>query len=375
MKMDMMPLTRVTLSLSRLDHNMRLLRDLAGGRPLWPAVKANGYGHGAVEVARRLIETGYTTLCVAHAAEAAELEAAGLEARFVILSPDLGGGAPEMASRGWEPVVCTPAQLEALSREGVKQKRRIRIHLKIDTGMGRVGFPEEEAEAMVRRALSREGVTVASVMTHFPRADEADKAYSQAQLKRFLQIRAKLKPLDIPLFHAANSAALFDLPESHLDLCRPGISIYGLKPSPTVVNPRTEELKPVLTWSTQITQLKEVPAGTGLSYGHTFVTGIPSLIASLPVGYGDGLMRLLSGKMDVLIGGVRCPQVGRICMDQCVVDVTALRGRVRQGDEAVLVGNQGTEEITADEMAETLGTINYEITTQIARRVPRITAA
>lgn len=375
MKMDLMPLTRVTLSLSRLDHNMKLLQELAGGRPLWPAVKANGYGHGAVEVARRLVETGYNTICVAHAAEAAELEAAGLQARFVILSPDLGGAAPEMAARGWEPVVCTLAQLEALSREGAKQKRRIRIHLKTDTGMGRVGFPEEEAGAAVRRALSLEGVTVASVMTHFPRADEADKTYSLAQLGRFLHIRDELKPLGIPLFHAANSAAIFDLPGSHLDLCRPGISIYGLKPSPTVVNPRTAELKPVLTWSTRITQLKEVPAGTGLSYGHTFVTTVPSLIASLPVGYGDGLMRLLSGKMDVLVGGIRCPQVGRICMDQCVVDVTALRGRVKQGDEAVLVGAQGTEEITADEMADNLGTINYEITTQIARRVARITVS
>ena len=372
MKMNLMPLTRVTLSLSRLDHNMKLLRDLAGGRPLWPAVKANGYGHGAVEVARRLVETGSTTICVAHAAEAAELEAAGVETRFIILSPDLGGAAPEMAARGWEPVVCSLPQLEALSREGERQKKTLRIHLKTDTGMGRVGFPEKEAVSAVRRALSLEGVSVASVMTHFPRADEEDKSYSLSQLERFLRIRDELKPLGIPLFHAANSAAIFDLPGSHLDLCRPGISIYGLKPSPTVVNPRTAELKPVLTWSTRITQLKEVPAGAGLSYGHTFVTTVPSLIATLPVGYGDGLMRLLSGKMDVLIGGVRCPQVGRICMDQCVVDVTALRGRVKQGDEAVLVGAQGTEEITADEMAAAIGTINYEITTQIARRVPRL---
>ena len=375
MRMDAMPLTRVILSLSRLDHNMKLLREIAGGRPLWPAVKANGYGHGAVEVTRRLVETGYTTICVAHAAEAEELEAAGIKARLVILSPDLGGAAPEVAARGWEPVVCTMAQLEALSREGEKQKRRIRIHMKTDTGMGRVGFPEAEAGAALRRALSLEGVTVASVMTHFPRADEADKSYSLAQLERFLLMRKEFTLLGVPLFHAANSAALFDLPGSHLDLCRPGISVYGLKPSPTVINPRTAELKPILTWSTRITQLKEVPAGTGLSYGHTYITKVPSLIASLPVGYGDGLLRLLSGKMDVLIGGVRCPQAGRICMDQCVVDVTALRGRVKLGDEAVLVGSQGTEEITVDQMAEALGTINYEITTQIARRVPRITVA
>jgi alanine racemase len=209
-------------------------------------------------------------------------------------------------------------------------------------------------------------------MSHFPRADEADKEYSLRQIERFRKLEAETRPLGVPVFHMSNSAAIFDLPGARFDLCRPGISIYGLKPSADCLNPRGAELRPVLSWRTRITQLKEVPAGTGLSYGHTFVTKRPSLIASVPTGYGDGLMRLLSNRMEFLVGGVRCRQVGTICMDQCLIDVTGLRGKVAQGDEAVLIGTQGTEEITADEMAAKAGTINYEIVTRIAQRVPRI---
>ncbi|MDT8284854.1 MAG: alanine racemase, partial [Thermovirgaceae bacterium] len=188
----------------------------------------------------------------------------------------------------------------------------------------------------------------------------------------FEQVKEASERYSIPFFHFANSAAIFDLPEAHFDAARPGISIYGLRPSLTMLNPRVEELRPVLEWKTRITFLKEVPAGTGLSYGHIFHTERPSLIATIPLGYGDGMSRLLSNKLEVLILGRRCPQVGRICMDQCLVDVTALRGRVNVGDEVVIIGRQGGERVTADEVAEKLGTINYEIVTHIARRVPRI---
>ena len=170
----------------------------------------------------------------------------------------------------------------------------------------------------------------------------------------------------------ANSAAIFDLPGSYFDVVRPGISIYGLRPSWEIANPRVEELKPVLEWKTQITFLKEVPAGTGLSYGHTFHTKQPSLIATLPVGYGDGLNRNLSNNFDLLVRGVRCPQVGRITMDQTLIDVTALRGCVELGEEVVIMGRKGKEEVTADELANKLGTINYEIVSTITRRIPRV---
>lgn len=373
MSMDYRPLTRAYISLSNLDHNMRLLQELAGGNPLWPAIKADAYGHGASIIARRLVSGGYTTLCVAHVWEAMELEAQGVEAQYVILSPDLGDTAPEVVERGYEPTVCSFRQMEALSREAERRGKTVRIHLKVDTGMGRVGFLPEQAEEAVRKARTLPGININTLMSHFPRADETDKAYSFTQIKRFKEIMERVKPLGVPRFHLANSAAIFDLPEAHLDLCRPGISIYGLKPSPHCRNPRTAELRPVMNWTTRITQLKEVSPGTGLSYGHTFTTKRPSLIATVPVGYGDGLMRLLSNRMEFIVKGKRCPQVGRICMDQSLIDVTELRGQVEQGDEAVLIGRRGKEELTADDMAATLGTINYEIVTQIARRVPRIT--
>ncbi len=170
----------------------------------------------------------------------------------------------------------------------------------------------------------------------------------------------------------ANSAAIFDLPDSYLDAARPGISIYGLRPSREIANPRVGDLMPVLAWKSRVTFLKEVPAGTGLSYGHAFHTRRPSLIATVPVGYGDGLSRVLSNRIELLVHGVRCPQVGNITMDMSLVDVTGVRDSVGPGDEVVIIGRQGGEEISADELAEKLGTINYEVVTRIAQRVPRI---
>jgi alanine racemase len=209
-------------------------------------------------------------------------------------------------------------------------------------------------------------------MSHFPRADEGDAAWSLAQLERFRAVVEACASAGIECRHMANSAALFDVPGSCFDAIRPGIAIYGLRPSPRVVNPGANELQPVLEWKTRITFLKEVPAGVGISYGHSFHTSRASLVATLPVGYGDGLSRLLSDRMIVLVGGMRCPQIGRITMDQLMLDVTALRGRAKLGDEAVLIGRQGIEEISADALAATLGTINYEIVTAISPRLPRI---
>ena len=192
------------------------------------------------------------------------------------------------------------------------------------------------------------------------------------QIRRFERIKRATSGQGIEAYHLANSAAIFDLPGSYFDAARPGISIYGLKPSPTMASPRVEELKPVLEWKTRITYLKEVETGTGLSYGHTFRTRRPSLVATIPVGYGDGLSRLLSNRLHVLAGGKRCPIVGNVTMDQSLVDVTALRGRVHPGNEVVIIGRQGRECVPADELAATMGTINYEITTSIASRIARI---
>ncbi len=365
-------LTRACIRLDNLSHNMDLLQELAGKRPLWPAIKANAYGHGAEIIGRHLVAKGYSTLCVAHIPEAVELVEKEINARFIILTPNLPENAGYVVQHGFEPVVCTLEMMKSLSLAAAKVNKPVEVHLKIDTGMGRVGIRPEDVPDFLERSRAYPGVRVKGIMSHFPRADEEDKAFSRRQTQTFLEVKKASSSYGIGFYHVANSAAIFDLPEAHLDAARPGISIYGLKPSPAIQNQKVHELRAVLEWKTGIVFLKEVPAGAGLSYGHIHHTDKPSLIASIPVGYGDGLSRLLSNKLDVLVRGRRCPQVGRICMDQCLIDVTALRGKVESGDEVVIIGRQGSETITADELAGRLGTINYEIVTNISPRIPRI---
>jgi alanine racemase len=364
--------TKVFVNLHNLTHNMSLLEELAGGCPLWPAIKANAYGHGAEIIARHLTGLGYKTLGVANVFEAVELIEKGITAHYVVLSPSLAEDCEYFARYDIEAVVCTLEQVTGLAKAARKAKKQIGVHLKVETGMGRIGIRPDEVSDFLNRCRDFPEVSVKGIMSHFPRADEQDKSFSRKQIDIFEQVKIASRQYGIASYHLANSAAIFDLPEAFFDAVRPGISIYGLRPSNMILNPRVNELKPVLEWKTRIVFLKEVPAGTGLSYGHMFHTEKPSLIATIPLGYGDGLSRLFSNKVEFLVGGVRCPQVGRICMDQCLVDVTALRGRVNLGDQVVIIGRQDNQEITADELAERLGTINYEIVTNIAHRVPRI---
>jgi alanine racemase len=365
-------LTQAVIQLDHLAHNVRLLQDLVGGRPLWPTIKANAYGHGAEIIARHLVDLGCDTLCVAHVSEAIALLEADIRATFITLSATLPEHAEALVASGCEPVVCTTDMVETLAEEAEKAQKVVKVHLKADTGMGRIGIRPEEIPEFLAHCRTLPRLQVKGLMSHFPRADEADKAYSLAQLQHFQTMVEATRSQGIECRHIANSAAIFDLPESYFDAVRPGIAIYGLRPSPEIVNPRVQDLRPVLHWKTRITFLKEVPAGIGLSYGHAFHTERPSLIATVPLGYGDGFGRRLSDNCDLLVRGVRCPQVGRITMDQSLIDVTGLKGSVALGDEVVIIGRQGAEEITADELAEKLGTINYEITTAIAHRVPRV---
>ena len=360
------------IRLDHLTHNMRLLQELVGNRSLWPAIKANAYGHGAEIVGRHLVQLGYNRLCVAHVAEAIDLIEAGVCATFLVLSASLPENSESIVAYDCEPVVCTLEMVEALAQAAARAGKRIAVHLKVDTGMGRIGIRPDEVSAFLARCRDFPTVVVRGLMSHFPLAPEADPSFARQQIALFRHVQEATKASRIMSYHLANSAAIFDLPEAHCDAARPGIAIYGLKPSPTIANPRVHDLKPVLEWKTRITYLKEVPAGTGLSYGHTFHTAQPSLIATVPIGYGDGLSRRLSNNLALVVGGMRCAQVGDICMDQSLVDVTALRGRVQVGDEVVIIGQQGQAVVTVDELANKLGAINYEIVTGIAKRVPRI---
>ena len=365
-------LTRAEINLDHLTHNMALLQELVGTRPMWPAIKANGYGHGMEIIARHLVKLGYKTLCVAHITEAITLIESGVDATILLLSATLPEHSEAIVSYGCEPAVCTFEMIEALASDAEKPGKQVSVHLMVDTGMGRIGITPDEVVPFLERCREYPTIAVRGVMSHFPCADETNKTLSLEQIEIFQRIKEMTRELSIEVYHMANSAAIFDLPGSYFDSVRPGIAIYGLPPSKEIINPHVHELKPVLEWKTQITFLKEVPGGMGLSYGHAFQTQQPSLIATVPVGYGDGLSRNLTNNMQMLVQGVHCPQVGRITMDQSLLDVSQLRGKIKQGDEVVIIGQQGKEKITADELALKLGTINYEVVTSIAQRVKRI---
>jgi alanine racemase len=365
-------LTQAFIHTDRLTHNISVLQQLVGNRPLWPAIKANAYGHGIDIVARHLVGLGYNTLCVAHVSEAIGLIEAGIEARFLLMSATLPEHSEAIVSYGCEPVLCTQQMAQALSYFGQRSGRQVLVHIMVDTGMGRIGISPDAALEFIEYCLALPALRIRGLMSHFPCADEADKSVSLEGLGNFRRVIEAARSHDIEVCHMANSAAILDLADACFDAVRPGIAVYGLSPSAEISNPQVQALQPVLEWKTRITFLKEVPADTGLSYGHAFHTERPSLIATLPVGYGDGLSRNLSNKFEVLAGGLRCPQVGRITMDQSLIDVTALRGQVALGDEVVIIGRQGEEEVTADTLARLLGTINYEVVTAISQRVPRI---
>jgi alanine racemase len=380
------PIVWAEINLEAIAHNVRELRRIT--KPdarLMAVVKANGYGHGAVEVALTALENGAEILGAARIDEGIGLRKAGFDVPILIF----GYTPPELAHQLLEfdltQTVYSYQTAKALSRAAASYGRDIKVHLKMDTGMGRLGmlpargqrpfsetavFDEivREVEAITRLpALEVEGV-----YTHFATADSSDKSYAKLQIERFMEIlnQLRLAGLEPPVKHAANSAALIDMPETHLDMVRPGISIYGLYPS-NEVNKSRVLLKPAMTLKARIIQLKKVPAGFKVSYGITFQTEKSTTIATVPVGYADGYDRLMSSRGYMLVHGLRAPVVGRVCMDLTMLDV----GEIPEAgleDEVVVFGSQGNASIPVDEIASSLNTINYEIVSTVMERVPRI---
>ena len=379
------PVTWAEISLGAYAHNIRELKRIT--RPparLMAVVKANGYGHGAVEVAREALHNGAQYLGVARINEAIPLREAGLSAPILIFGyspPDL---APMLIDYELTQSVYSLSTARALSEQATRKGKKITVHLKVDSGMGRLGFlleaintipnnpqvinPVQEIKAITRLA----GLTVEGIFTHFATADSADKSYADLQLDRFMEFLNCLQKegLEPPLRHAANSGALIDLPDSHLDMVRPGIATYGLHPSDEI-NKSMVDLKPVMTLKSKIIHLKKVPPGFNISYGITYQTKNHTTIATIPVGYADGFNRLLSSRGYMLVHGQRVPIVGRVCMDLTMLDVGGISG-VALEDEVVVIGEQGDEAITADEIAASTGTINYEVVSTITGRVPRV---
>ena len=362
--------TWAEVNLSNLAYNVKgFRRHIPQPTRLMAVVKADAYGHGAPEVARAALAAGIDWLAVALVEEGVRLRQEGLAAPILLL----GYLPPESLSAiihyRLTPGIADLATFAMLEEEARRRRRKVGVHLKIDTGMGRLGFGAEGALELVNRVISSSYLELEGVYTHFASADEADKSFTSFQLdnfKRLVDTIKKEKPRVIA--HCANSAAALEIPESHFDMVRIGISLYGLYPSDEVK--KQFPLKPVMSLYSRIAFIKEVPKGTPIGYGRAFVAERPSLIATLPFGYADGLKRCLGGKVEFLVQGQRIPQIGRICMDYCMIDITDL-GPVEVGEPVVILGSQGQQYISADELGRLANTNSYEIFCSISARVPR----
>jgi alanine racemase len=373
------------IDLKAIAHNVGELRRITQPESrLMAVVKANGYGHGAIEVAQCALQNGATTLGVARIEEGIQIRKAGIQAPILIFGYALPEQAASLLEYDLKPCVSTAASARKLSETAASLRKKIKVHLKVDTGMGRLGqlphnFKSDNSTAINTEAIEEtlaiaamESLELEGICTHLASADSRDKAYTEKQLHLFINYlkrlnQAGLKP---PITHAANSAALIDMPQSHFDMVRPGIAIYGLYPSAEVQKNRIS-LKPAMALKARIIHLKQVPAGFKVSYGSTYETQKPTTIATVPVGYADGLNRLLSSRGQILVQGQRVPIIGRVCMDLTMLDVDGIEN-VQIGDEVVIFGQQGNETLSVDEMASLLNTINYEIVSTITARVPRV---
>jgi alanine racemase len=346
-------------------------RQISPGCKILAVVKADAYGHGAVEVARLLSNDGAAVLGVAFIEEAKKIRSAGIATPILVMGGLLEEMADSVAELRLAAVATTSELLRALDQAGQRHKFVIPVHIKVDTGMGRLGTTPEDAPYLIEEALRYTGIRLEGLMTHFAEADLDNPAFAELQMDRFRSVIQHVEKQDvrIPLIHAANSAAVLRFKPPPFSMVRPGIMLYGYRPSPAFE--ATEPLRPSMALRTRIVQIRQMPTGTPISYGRTFVTARPSRIAVLPIGYADGYNRLLSNNGTVLIGGHPCPVVGRVCMDMTLADVTEVAG-IAVGDEVVLIGSQGSRSITAEDLAVRCNSIVYEILCGIGNRVPRV---
>ena len=380
------PLIQAEIDLDAVAANTRELRRIT--RPearLLVAVKANAYGHGLVAVARQALGSGADALGVARMPEALLLRDAGIDAPVLIFGFTPPSNVEALVRHDLIQTVYAPETAKAYAEGIGKTGGRLKVHLKVDTGMGRLGIlPDSRryvepgmsvSDHAVREVLAIAGLkelTLEGIFTHFASSDSADKRFAEEQFGTFMAFLDQLKRsgIEFELRHAANSGAVIDMPHTHLDMVRAGVSLYGLYPSDEVDKSRID-LIPVMTLTARIVHLKKVPAGFPVSYGMTHRTPSPTVIATVPVGYADGFNRRLSNRGHMLVRGQKAPIVGRVCMDLTMIDVGHIAG-VAVEDEVVILGRQANEAITADDLAGLLGTINYEITSAITARVPRV---
>ncbi len=364
--------TEARVSLGAVARNTHRLREVLGPRTgIIAVVKADAYGHGAVRVARLLEGLGVQGFGVATVEEGVELRDAGVRAPVLVMGAAYGKDHEEVIARDLTPMVGVAADVEQFA-QAARRRRMLRmpIHMKVDTGMSRLGVTTHRFEDFLRACAEHPTVRVDGMATHFACADMLDPEPTETQLARFIGCldQARAMGADPQMIHAANSAATLRFPRTRFDMVRPGLLLYGALPASHLEDPG---LEPCMSWRTRINALRRIPAGAAVSYGGTWVAPRPTVIATLPVGYADGYPRALSNRARVIVRGARARQVGNVCMDLCMVDVTDLPG-VAVGDEVVLMGTQGEARITPEELAAWADTIPWEILGGITRRVPRV---
>jgi alanine racemase len=362
--------TRAEIDSAAIAHNVETLARWSAPAALCVVVKADGYGHGAVETSKVALAAGATRLAVALAEEGAALREAGIDAPVLLLSEPPVSDAPVVVDQRLEPTVYTEEGIAALAA-ATSRHTPVPVHLKVDTGMFRVGCAPGDAVRLAKEIAADDRLRLASVWTHLAVADEPDDPFTAEQLARYRDVLTAIEGtgIEVPMRHAANSAGALAHPGSHFDMVRSGIAVYGIAPSAPLAG--VVELRPAMRLVSTVSHLKVVPAGSAISYGRRYAVERPSHIATVPIGYADGARRALSATGgEVLIGGRRRPIAGTVTMDQLMVDLGDDES-VDVGDEVVLIGRQGAEEITATEWADRLGTIGYEVVCGIGGRVPR----
>lgn len=360
-------MTVAEVDLSILVSNLASIRRRVGGRKVMAAVKADAYGHGLEAVGRRLEKAGVDYLAVAFVEEGVRLRRAGVKIPVLVLTALEDEG--EAVRQGLTVTVYSERVVPRLERAASGLRRKVRVHLDVDTGMGRIGVPPDQALAVAKRILASDHLVLEGVYTHFSASDDPKDPYTARQLRVFREVLEswRREGLPRPLVHAANSGAVMHVPESWFDMVRPGIALYGYGPGQDPF----PGVRPVLSWRTEVFHLKTVTRRTGIGYGHTYTAAPGRMIATLPVGYADGYNRLLSNRGTVLVKGRPVPVVGRVSMDQITVDVTGIGG-VEVGTEVTLIGGRGEARVTAADLARLCGTIPYEVLCGIGRRVRRV---
>jgi alanine racemase len=360
--------TRAVIDLSAVGHNISEIRKKIGvKRRLMAVVKADGYGHGSLKVSTAALKNGADCLGVAFPEEALPLREAGIDVPIAVLGLIRPEESNKVADLALEQTICSMDLAEALDHAARNAGIKINVHVKVDTGMGRIGVLPGDALEFVRKVSRLENLRVKGIFSHFACSDEEDSAFTEHQINIFERVTREIESsgVHIPQKHMANSGGVLAYPASYYDMVRPGIMIYGLYPSAEV--PRSVNLIPAMSLKSRVTQLKKVPPKTPVSYGRTYYTRRNTVVATIPIGYADGYNRRLSNKAYANIGGKKASLIGRVCMDMSMFDVSEFKN-IREGDEAILFGSSPT----IDEIAASLGTINYEIVCAVGKRVPRV---